>query len=104
MCRARSGIDLHPTLTMTGMYNVLEQLRRGEALSAKEREIHEQGLVAVLAQLHDELDAAVLDAYNWQDLAPALIGKPGGTTPYKSAGARGQLAGFGHTVSGEGSI
>ena len=74
--------QLHPTLTMTGMYNVLEQLRRGDALSAKEREIHEQGLVAVLAQLHDELDAAVLEAYNWQDLAPALIGKPGGTTPY----------------------
>lgn len=42
---------------MTGTYNFLEELRRGEALSAKEREIHEQGLVAVLAQLHDELDA-----------------------------------------------
>jgi hypothetical protein len=86
---------------MTGIYNVLEQLRRGEALSAKEREIHERGLVAVLAQLHDELDAAVLEAYDWHDLAPALIGKPGGTTPYKSAAARGQLPGFGHTDSGE---
>jgi hypothetical protein len=67
---------------MTGVDNLLEQLRRGEALSAKERENHEQGLVAVLAQLHDELDTAVLEAYNWQDLAPALVGKPGGTTPY----------------------
>ncbi|WP_366929817.1 DNA methyltransferase, partial [uncultured Thiodictyon sp.] len=53
---------LHPGLTMTGMYNVLEQLRRGEPLRAKERQVHEQGLVSVLRQLHDELDAAVLAA------------------------------------------
>ena len=60
---------LHPGLTMTGMYNVLEQLRRGEPLGPKERLIHEQGLVSVLRQLHDELDAAVLAAYGWGDLA-----------------------------------
>ncbi|MBI1291218.1 class I SAM-dependent DNA methyltransferase [bacterium] len=60
---------LHPTLTMTGMYNVLEKLRSGEALTAKERVIHEQGLVSVLRQIHDDLDAAVLEAYGWSDLA-----------------------------------
>src|SRR5690606_28190821 len=49
----------HPDLTLTGMYNVLEKLRSGEVLSAKERIIHEQGLVSVLRQIHDELDAAV---------------------------------------------
>ena len=27
--------------------------------------MHEQGLVSVLRQLHDELDAAVCDAYGW---------------------------------------
>ena len=64
------------------MYNVLEKLRLGETLTAKDKTIHEQGLVSVLAQLHDELDAAVFDAYGWSDLAPALVGKPGGTTPY----------------------
>lgn len=63
---------LHPGLTMTGMYNVLEQLRRGQPLSPKDRQIHEQGLVSVLRQLHDELDAAVLAAYGWDDLIPAL--------------------------------
>ena len=63
------------------MYNVLEKLRAGEELSKKDRDIHEQGLVSVLAALHDELDVAVFDAYGWQDLAPALVGKPGGTTP-----------------------
>jgi hypothetical protein len=85
----------HPSLTLTGMYNVLEALRLYErapagvtpsrapagvapsrapagdapdsvpapALSAKEKLIHTQGLVAVLKTLHDELDAAVLAAY-----------------------------------------
>jgi hypothetical protein len=55
----------HPGLTITGMYNVLEKLRSGEALTVKERGIHEQGLVSVLKQLHDDLDAAVFDAYGW---------------------------------------
>jgi hypothetical protein len=55
----------HPDLTMTGMYNVLEKLRSGETLTAKEKAIHEQGLVSVLKQLHDELDAAVAEAYGW---------------------------------------
>lgn len=56
---------LHPGLTMTGMYNVLEKLRSGEPLTDKERIIHEQGLVSVLKQIHDELDAAVFEAYGW---------------------------------------
>lgn len=60
----------HPDLTLTGMYNVLEKLRSGEALSAKDKTMHEQGLVSVLRTLHDELDAAVLQAYGWSDLGP----------------------------------
>jgi hypothetical protein len=63
---------VHPDLTLTGMYNVLEKLRSGEVLSAKERVIHEHGLVSVLRQLHDEIDDAVLDAYGWSDLLPLL--------------------------------
>ena len=60
----------HPTLTLTGMYNVLAKLRSGEALTDKDRVIHEQGLVSVLRQIHDDLDAAVFDAYGWpRDLA-----------------------------------
>ena len=55
----------HPDLTITGMYNVLEKLRSGEQLSQKEHVIHEQGLVSVLKQLHDDLDAAVFAAYGW---------------------------------------
>ncbi len=55
-------------LTLTGLYNVLEALREGRALTAKEKAIHEAGLVAVLKSLHDELDAAVLAAYGWADI------------------------------------
>ena len=50
---------------MTGMYNVLEKLRSGEPLLDKDKTIHEQGLVSVLQQIHDDLDAAVFDAYGW---------------------------------------
>lgn len=57
--------SLHPKLTMTGMYNVLEKLRVEKALDDKERKIHERGLVGILRQLHDELDAAVEEAYGW---------------------------------------
>ncbi len=66
---------------MTGMYNVLEKLRAGEALSDKEKLVHAQGLVSVLGELHDELDCAVFAAYGWDDLAATLVGLPGATTP-----------------------
>jgi len=72
----------HPDLTMTGMYNVLEKLRREEPLTAKEKTIHEQGLVSVLRELHDDLDRAVFAAYGWDDLAEKLVGRPGATTPW----------------------
>jgi hypothetical protein len=49
----------HPKLALTDMYNVLEKLRAGEPLTAKDKVVHEQGLVSVLRQIHDELDAAV---------------------------------------------
>jgi len=79
----------HPGLTLTGMYNVLEKLRstvvpplggalespepaqagttmaQPSALTDKERLIHDQGLVSLLQQLHDDLDAAVFAAYGW---------------------------------------
>ncbi len=71
----------HPDLTLTNMYNVLEKLRSGEPLTAKEKTTHEQGLVSVLRELHDDLDRAVFAAYGWQDLAEKLVGLPGATTP-----------------------
>jgi hypothetical protein len=58
----------HADVTLTAMYNVLERLRSGEPLSAKDKAVHEHALVGVLQSLHDELDAAVLQAYGWADL------------------------------------
>ena len=63
--RRKRQQSLFPSLTMTGMYNVLEKLRSGETLSDNEREIHEQGLVTVLRRLQDDIDQAVFEAYGW---------------------------------------
>ena len=60
----------HENVTLTGLYNVLDKLRRGEALNAKDKQLHEHGLVSVLHSLHEDLDAAVLQAYGWADLGP----------------------------------
>jgi hypothetical protein len=71
----------HPELTLTGMYNVLEKLRSGEVLSAKDKAIHTAGLVSVLKTLHDELDRTVLDAYGWSDLVSLLAAAQGDAPP-----------------------
>ncbi len=61
----------HESVTLTGLYNVLDKLRREQALTEADKTLHERGLVSVLRTLHDELDAAVLEAYGWSDLGPA---------------------------------
>jgi hypothetical protein len=49
-------------------------------LNDRERVTHGQGLVSVLRQLHEDLDAAVFDAYGWppslsdEDLLERLVG------------------------------
>ena len=64
----------HQDLTLTGLYNVLEKLRAGEALTEKEQDIHERGLVSVMKHLHEQIDAAVFDAYGWpRDLSDEEI-------------------------------
>jgi hypothetical protein len=60
---------------------VLEKLRSGEPLTAKEKQIHDQGLVTLLRQIHDELDAAVLEAYGWSDLSAKAKPCSGGLRP-----------------------
>ncbi len=57
--------EQHPWLTLTDTYNVLEKLRSGETLTDKDQKIHAAGLVSVLKQIHDDLDAAVFAAYGW---------------------------------------
>lgn len=55
----------HPKLTLTQMYNVLEKLRAGDTIEGKDREIYDQGLIGILRDLHDQIDAAVAEAYGW---------------------------------------
>lgn len=68
--RAQAGHGLG----LTTIYNVLEKLRAGQPLAAKEKLIHDQALVSSLLLLHDDLDAAVAAAYGWPaDLTDAEI-------------------------------
>ncbi|MBU0611004.1 MAG: class I SAM-dependent DNA methyltransferase, partial [Armatimonadetes bacterium] len=65
--QARSG---HDDATITNQYAALERLRQierdgGSSLTAKERAFHDAALIGVLKSLHDDLDAAVTDAYGW---------------------------------------
>ena len=66
----KSRQNMHPDLTMTGMYNALEAVRAGRTLTDAEKTIHQTGLVSTLLRLHDELDAAVADAYGWPNDLP----------------------------------
>lgn len=73
-------------LTITGLYNVLERAREldagvGAPLSEIERNFYEAGQIAILKELHDEIDRETFAAYAWSDLGERLVGKPGGTTP-----------------------
>jgi SAM-dependent methyltransferase len=58
----------HGHLTLTGLYNVLDDLRAGlrpDDLSDKHRVIFDDGLVLILKERHERLDAAVAEAYGW---------------------------------------
>jgi len=88
----KERLAAHDFLTMTGLYNALERVREldagvGEPLSAAERDTYDAGQIAILKELHDEIDRETFAAYGWSDLGEALVGKPGGTTPsaHKSA-------------------
>ncbi|MFN3474774.1 MAG: class I SAM-dependent DNA methyltransferase [Blastomonas sp.] len=55
----------HEDLTLTRLYNVLEALREGRALTEQERDMHDRGLVTLIRQHHDAIDALVAQAYGW---------------------------------------
>ncbi|PZX18415.1 type II restriction/modification system DNA methylase subunit YeeA [Palleronia aestuarii] len=55
----------HPKLTLTQMYNTLEKLRAGEVIEGKDKQVYEDGLIGLLKDIHDRIDAAVAEAYGW---------------------------------------
>lgn len=58
-------LERHADLTLTKLYNVLEALREGRALTDAERDLHDRGLVTLIRQHHDAIDALVAQAYGW---------------------------------------
>ncbi len=62
----------HPDLTLTGLYNVLEKVRAGTALTDAEADVKARGRVLILKDLHDQIDRATMQAYGWDDLIPLL--------------------------------
>jgi SAM-dependent methyltransferase len=64
--------QLHPSITLTEMYNVLEKLRSNEELTPQDHVLYEAGLIGVLREIHDELDRAVFAAYGWSE-SPAEL-------------------------------
>jgi hypothetical protein len=55
----------HPGLTLTQMYNGLEKLRTSTTLTVEEERIKDEGLLLILKELHERLDALVFEAYGW---------------------------------------
>ena len=55
-CFSRGGAEID---------NLLERLRSGASLTDKEKALDAKGLVSLLLDLHQKLDAAVAQAYGW---------------------------------------
>lgn len=63
-------LELHPHLTMTELYNVLEEIKKSKSrdgLTDKEKIIFDDGLILILKELHENLDKAVIAAYGWDE-------------------------------------
>jgi hypothetical protein len=52
-------------LTMTELYNLREKLRSGMPMDEKEQRRATKARAAIVNRLHEQLDAAVADAYGW---------------------------------------
>jgi len=61
----KQALAEHPDLTLTQIYNVLERLRAGAALTRYEQAIGAASFVTLIAETHDRLNEAVARAYGW---------------------------------------
>lgn len=59
-------LEDNPDVTLTGLYNVLEKLKAGEALTPKEADVKRRCLVLILQELHETIDRLTTDAYGWK--------------------------------------
>jgi hypothetical protein len=61
----RTALAENPRLTITGLYNLVEDVRSGAELSAEREAEVVRARARIVAKLHDDLDLAVADAYGW---------------------------------------
>lgn len=60
----------NPDLTLTGLYNLIEKVKAGAALTPAEEDAKQRGRVLILKELHDQIDRLTAEAYGWPaDLA-----------------------------------
>uniref|UniRef100_UPI003450DAA0 type IIL restriction-modification enzyme MmeI n=1 Tax=Deinococcus sp. TaxID=47478 RepID=UPI003450DAA0 len=92
----KARLALHPDLSMTGLYNVLEKLRSGAELSAAEQDAHSRGLVSTLRGLHDDLDGLVAEAYGWPfDLpTPEVLARLAALNTVRAAEERSEIVNY----------
>lgn len=64
----------HGDLTLTGLYNLRDKVRKREPLDMVEQDQRQRGLIDLISELHNRIDAAVADAYGWpHDLSDEQI-------------------------------
>jgi hypothetical protein len=64
----------HPDLTLTGLYNLIEKVKVGFTLTPVEEDAKQRGRVAILKELHEQIDALTAQAYGWSaDLSDDTI-------------------------------
>ena len=91
-------------MTLTQIYNVLKKLRAGEKLDAQDEAIKTKGLVLILRELRDKLDALVAEAYGWpqeipdEEILATAVALNAERAAEESAASS---AGCGRTISGE---
>lgn len=63
----------HTTLTLTGMYNVRQKIRAFEPLTAKDKAIHEQGLLSEAPHNEASLATRITGKGAWKKRLPDLL-------------------------------
>jgi hypothetical protein len=71
--RAGDELDSHrkhvladnPDLTTTRIYNIRDKVRAGLELTEAEEDVKRRGLVLILQELHERIDALTAEAYGW---------------------------------------
>lgn len=87
----KAVLSEYPDLTLTGLYNILEKIRDGVALSAADNDVKMRGRILIIKDLHDEIDNVVLQAYGWKSdfTAEEMIARLAALNAERSAEERG---------------